>query len=234
MENKHLLVIEDEAEIRELIEIILKRQGFQVSSFSQVEEFQRKSEQEKVSYDLMILDWMLPGQNGYDFLKSLRKKTEWKSIPIVMVTAKAEPHEVVLGLEAGADDYLIKPFDAGVLLARVKALLRRVDPESASKTLLNWGALSIHLESYEAFYEGEKLPLTPTEYKLLVIMVQHPGKVFTREQLVQAVQGEGVNVIGRTVDTHVFSLRKKLGDFGDHIETARGIGYRFRDLESGS
>lgn len=238
METKHLLVIEDEAEIRELIEIILKRQGFKVSAFTSIEEFLIQSAtMENDAIDLMILDWMLPGQSGFDFLKTARKKDEWRNTPIIIVTAKAEPDEIVMGLEAGADDYLVKPFDTKVLVARVNALLRR--PSSTSSTtnqgsnssLLSIGTLRINLESYEVFIGSDKIALTPTEFKLLVIMAQHKGRVFTREQLVKSVQGEGINVIGRTVDTHVFSLRKKMGDLGDCIETARGIGYRFIDPE---
>jgi len=236
MENKHLLVIEDETEIRELMEIILKRQGFKLSSFANVEDFiAHRTEIEKIPIDLMILDWMLPGQSGFDFLKVARKKDEWRKTPIIIVTAKAEPDEIVLGLEAGADDYLVKPFDASVLVARVKALLRRNTPSNSTnvsgKTILSLGPLNINLSSYEVYIGSEKLPLTPTEYKLLVIMARQEGRVFTREQLVKSVQGDGINVIGRTVDTHVFSLRKKLGDLGNRIETARGIGYRFRDAD---
>jgi len=237
MENKHLLVIEDETEIRELMEIILKRQGFEVCAFASVEEFiERKADMEKITFDLMILDWMLPGQSGFDFLKIARRKDEWRNTPIIIVTAKAEPEEIVLGLEAGADDYLVKPFDATVLVARVKALLRRntstPSPNIDVSNMMTLGTLSINLASYEAFIGNEKLALTPTEFKLLVIMAQKEGRVFTREQLVKSVQGDGINVIGRTVDTHVFSLRKKLGELGNRIETARGIGYRFRDSDS--
>lgn len=238
MEAKHLLVIEDESEIRELIEIILKRQGFKVSAFTSVEEFLTQSVTfEKDSIDLMILDWMLPGQSGFEFLKAARKKEEWRNIPIIIVTAKAEPDEIVMGLETGADDYLVKPFDTKVLVARVNALLRRPTHVSSTthpdhkESLISIGTLRINLESYEVFIGSDKIALTPTEFKLLVIMAQHKGRVFTREQLVKSVQGEGINVIGRTVDTHVFSLRKKMGDLGDCIETARGIGYRFIDPE---
>lgn len=232
MADKHILIIEDEAEIRELMQIILTRQGFQVTSLVSAEEFYQITNQlsREGTFDLMILDWMLPGQSGVEFLKSVRRQERWRALPIIMVTAKAEPSDVVLGLESGADDYLVKPFDGSVLLARVKALLRRLPPE-ASTAILKWDDLSINLESFEAFYGGEKLSLTPTEFKLLAVMAQHHGKVFTREQLVHSVQGEGVNVVGRTVDTHVASLRKKLGPFGEKIETSRGIGYRFRVSE---
>lgn len=229
--SKHLLVIEDEAEIRELIQILLMRQGFQVTALVSVEEWRALiSKTPNAHYDLLILDWMLPGESGFEMLKSLRQTPEWKDTPVIMVTAKAEPEEVVLGLESGADDYLVKPFDGAVLVARVKALLRRV-PTAEKPTLIDLSGLKINLQNYEVFVNEEKIPLTATEFKLLATMAQHIGKVFTREQLVQSVQGEGVNVIGRTVDTHVFSLRKKLGVFGDLIETSRGIGYRFRDIE---
>lgn len=251
METKNLLVIEDEAEIRELIEIILKRQGFNVVALTSVEEFTSQSAAlEKTPFDLMILDWMLPGQSGFDFLKAARKKDEWRNIPIILVTAKAEPDEIVMGLEAGADDYLVKPFDAKVLVARVNALLRRpfqvpsalaVSPSNLGSAshlgnlnpsdVFSIGSLRMNLNSYEIFMGADKIALTPTEFKLLVTMAQHEGRVFTREQLVKAAQGEGINVIGRTVDTHVFSLRKKLGELGDCIETARGIGYRFINPE---
>ena len=232
--TKQILVIEDEREIRELVQILLIRQGFNVMSLSSVEEFyiqRQKSEAQK--FDLVVLDWMLPGKSGFDFLRELRRIDDYRTIPIIMVTAKAEPEEVVLGLEHGADDYLVKPFDSGVLIARVKALLRRTESidENASAQWVNWGDLRVDLLGFEAFIKDEKLPLTPTEFKLLSILSQQHGKVFTREQLVQSVQGEGVNVIGRTIDTHVFSLRKKMGDLGDWIETSRGIGYRFRMME---
>lgn len=231
MVDKHLLVIEDEHEIRELMQILLQRTGFRVTALASVEEFRALiAKDPHFKADLMILDWMLPGQSGFDFLKEVRTWSDWKELPIIMVTAKAEPNEVVVGLEAGADDYLVKPFDGAVLVARVKALLRRV-PTHELPTVFEWHGLKIDTESFEAFYEGEKLALTPTEFKLLALMAQHEGKVFTREQLVKAVQGDGINVIGRTVDTHVFSLRKKLGAMGDSIETSRGIGYRFRHLE---
>lgn len=238
MGNEHLLVIEDENEIRELMEIILRRQGYQLTSFSSIEEFSNRStEFGGPPFSLMILDWMLPGQSGFEFLKAARKKEEWRKVPIIVVTAKAEPDEIVMGLEAGADDYLVKPFDAAVLVARVRALLRRRNGSSTGSSQdvvsdgLRTGSLNINLKSYEVSIGAEKLSLTPTEFKLLVTMVKDEGRVFTREQLVKAAQGEGINVIGRTVDTHVFSLRKKLGEMGHRIETARGIGYRFREDE---
>ncbi|MEY4616334.1 MAG: hypothetical protein RJB66_1294 [Pseudomonadota bacterium] len=231
MTNKSVVIIEDESEIRDLVQILLTRQGFRVVALGSVEEFRQwHVNNPSLPIDLIVLDWMLPGESGFDFLKDARQHPDLKLIPVIMVTAKAEPEEVVSGLENGADDYLVKPFDGSVLVARVKALLRRAGKPDLVE-VIEFEKLKINLQSFEALLDGEKLPLTATEFKLLSTMAQRVGKVFTREQLVQAVQGEGVNVIGRTVDTHVFSLRKKLGPLGDCIETCRGIGYRFRELE---
>lgn len=231
MENKNLIIIEDEFEIRNLIEIVFRRQGFQVTSFKSVEEFQHQiGFLAKNSFSLMILDWMLPGQSGVDFLKELRRQIDWKDLLVLMLTAKAEPQEVIQGLEEGADDYLVKPFDVGVLSARVAALLRRRDVDKG-ESLLEWRGLRMNTQNHEAWFEGEKLPLTPTEFKLLSLLLKNYGKVFTRDQLVNGVQGEGVNVLGRTVDTHIVSLRKKLGTLGPGIETARGLGYRIGQEE---
>lgn len=242
--DRKVLIIEDENEIRDLMSIILKRHGFKVMGYSSVEEFQGEFPQYFTAdyaapkipeFDIMVLDWMLPGMSGFDLMKKLRKKPSFKSMPLIMVTAKAEPDEVVEGLEAGADDYLIKPFDASVLLARVKALLRRSEfikeNSNLDSSFLKWGDLKVNLNSYEVLIKDQKVTLTLTEFKILVTMMKGLGKVFTREQLIQSVQGDGVNVIGRTIDTHVFSLRKKLDFIGDKIETVRGIGYRFSDQD---
>ncbi len=242
MLDKKILILEDENEIRDLMSIILKRYGYNIIGISSVEEFRELFPQfftadfappKTSEFDLMILDWMLPGMSGFELMKTLRKKTSFKSMPIIMVTAKAEPDEVVEGLEAGADDYLIKPFDASVLLARVNALLRRQEflneNSNSVQSFLKWGDLKVNLNSYEVLIKDQKVTLTLTEFKILVTMMKGLGKVFTREQLIQSVQGEGVNVIGRTIDTHVFSLRKKLDTIGENIETVRGIGYRFCD-----
>lgn len=149
-----------------------------------------------------------------------------------MVTAKTEPQDIVLGLEKGADDYLTKPFNPAVFVARVKALARRAQSEDTStgkpEDEVQVNGLKVNFKSYEVSYNGEPLHLTPSEFKLLGALVQNRGVVLTREQLIENIQGEGINVVGRTIDTHVFGLRKKLGEWGDRIETIRGVGYRVK------
>lgn len=225
-DSTRVLVVEDEKEIRELMALHLLRQGFKVRECSSVEE--AIGELNQASYSLVVLDWMLPGLSGLDFLDHLRGQNSPPSV--LMVTAMTEPSDIVQGLEKGADDYLTKPFEPAIFMARVKALLRRsqiVEQKTAPRKV-TLGDLSINFETYEMILKGEKLHLTPSEFKLLSTMIHHRGRVLTRDQLIDQIQGEGINVVGRTVDTHVFGLRKKLGDWADNIETIRGVGYRVR------
>jgi two-component system phosphate regulon response regulator PhoB len=221
----HILVVEDEKGIRDLMALHLLRQGYKVSECGSVEESIEAMGKQK--YSLVVLDWMLPGLSGIEFMDYLRRQASSPSV--LMVTARTEPQDIVQGLEKGADDYLTKPFDPAVFTARVRALLRRsqMKDEVAAKKLV-LGDLSLNFESYEVFVKNEKLHLTPSEYKLLSVMITNRGKVLTRDQLIENIQGEGITVIGRTIDTHVFGLRKKLGDWGDNIETIRGVGYRVK------
>lgn len=232
--NVNVLVVEDETEIRELMALHLLRQGFKVQECASGEEAQHKIQNQK--YNLVVLDWMLPGTSGFEFLKTMKRSLN--SAAVLMVTAKTEPPDIVAGLEAGADDYLTKPFDPGVFLARVRSLLRRsqwiADASAAtagttsSKDKLLINGLSIHLKTYEVKLGEEPLHLTPSEFKLLTTLFESQGGVLTRDQLIENIQGEGINVTGRTIDTHVFGLRKKLGTWSDNIETIRGVGYRVK------
>ncbi len=224
---KHkILVVEDEVEINQLLQIILKNKGYEVSAtldglaaFDQVQ---------SENFDLILLDWMLPQINGLDFIKRLREKNNLT--PVIFVTAKTQPEDIVQGLEAGADDYLVKPFDTNVLLARVDSVLRRYsylsNTPSKNFSKLNYRTLSINTDTYEVQFEQSPLHLTKSEFRILTELIQNCEKVLTRDQLVEKTQGEGVNVTSRTIDTHVFGLRKKLGSHGDWIETIRGVGYR--------
>lgn len=222
-------VVEDEFEIRELMALHLSRQGYQVIESGSSEEAMDKMKTQK--FDLLILDWMLPGMSGVEFLDRL--KTMKVNPRVLMVTAKSEPQDIVFGLEKGADDYLTKPFDPSVFLARVKVLLRREGQAQTGPQHFEWGGLKLNFDAYEVSLDGQQLHLTPSEYKLLATLVQTQGRVLTRDQLIERVQGEGISVTGRTVDTHIFGLRKKLGAWADHIDTIRGIGYRFKsDLNS--
>ncbi|WP_246845373.1 response regulator transcription factor [Bdellovibrio sp. NC01] len=223
-----VLVVEDEQEIRELMALHLLRQGFKVTECTSAEE--AMNEVAKTHYSVFVLDWMLPGLSGVELVERIRTKN--KTAGVLMVTAKTEPQDIVLGLEKGADDYLTKPFNPAVFVARVKALARRTQSEEAApgkpEDEIQVNGLRVNFKSYEVSYNNEPLHLTPSEFKLLGALVQNRGVVLTREQLIENIQGEGINVVGRTIDTHVFGLRKKLGEWGDRIETIRGVGYRVK------
>lgn len=222
---EHILVVEDESEIRDLVALHLLRQGYKVTECANAEEAYNKLNQE--NFDLAIFDWMLPGMSGVELVSSAKVKNP--TMPILMVTAKSESQDVVQGLESGADDFLPKPFVPAVLIARVKALLRRAKAASPKALQeISLLGLTINFDNYEVSYNGEALHFTPSEFKLLSTLVQNRGVVLTREKLIENIQGEGISVIGRTIDTHVFGLRKKLGGWGDNIETIRGVGYRVR------
>jgi DNA-binding response OmpR family regulator len=231
--SSQILIVEDEIEIRELMSLLLLRQGYQVQHCgSAVEAVKMTAEK---NYDLIVLDWMLPQMSGLEFLAA-RQSNLKTSQPVLMVTAKTEPQDIVAGLEAGADDYITKPFEPAVFSARVKALLRRAHKlQTTNQTLdvLVFGELSINLITYEVKTGNQLIHLTPSEFKILATMAQSQGRVMTRDQLIEIVQGEGISVTGRTVDTHVFGLRKKLGASAEWVETIRGVGYRVKmDLNS--
>lgn len=239
LELGRVLVVEDETEIRDLIVLHLKRSGLNVDAVASAEEAFEKIANN--TYSLLALDWMLPGASGIDITKRVREAADRNDLAILMITARAEAADIVEGLDAGADDYLTKPFEPQVLIARVRALLRRnrrtgvagsagsSDMKGANdEEFIQVGGLTLDAGTYEVKCCGEAILLTPSEFKLLQTLAQNRGRVLTRESLIQHVQGEGVSVVGRTVDTHVFGLRKKLGDCADVIETVRGIGYRVK------
>jgi two-component system phosphate regulon response regulator PhoB len=231
MASMKILVVEDENDIRDLMTLHLSRDGHKADEAADGEEALQKLQNE--AYDLVVLDWMLPGMSGIEIAKMLRKMPEGaptgSRVPILMVTARVEPADIVLGLEAGADDYITKPFEVPVFLARIRALLRRAqmgEAPAAAPGILELGALKVNEKSYEVTCSSEKIQLTPSEFKLLVALVKNQGRVLTRTALIDLVQGSDVSVVDRTIDTHVFGLRKKLGLCGDLIETVRGVGYR--------
>jgi DNA-binding response OmpR family regulator len=229
---KRVLVVEDEGTIRQLIVLHLRREGFAVDEVGSGE--QARGLMQMNPFDLVILDWMLPGMSGLEITRWMRQNSMHQKTPILFVTAKVEPEHIASGLDAGADDYLTKPFDTLVLMARVNALLRRHQWQQVVSTgrKLKVGELSMDQDSFEVSLAGQPLELTKSEFKLLASLVANQGKVLSRESLIEEIQGEGVNVVGRTVDTHVFGLRKKLGEYGDFIETIRGVGYRVRHINS--
>lgn len=221
MKAAKVLVVEDETDIRELIVLHLTREGHRVDAVGNgLEALEYLSQK---PYDLVVLDWMLPEKSGLEILRELRKTKGHEQLAVLMVTAKGANSDLIMGLENGADDYLVKPFELSVLMARARALLRRIDRKEASLTL---GALEIDEAAHEARLGGKAISLTPYEFKLLVTLAQNQGRVLTRDHLIREVQGGGVSVVERAIDTHVFGLRKKLGECAELIETVRGVGYR--------
>jgi len=221
MSKSRILVVEDENDIRELIVLHLTREGHLVDACGDGEEGLQKLRTGE--YDLAVLDWMLPHKSGLEITRELRKTMPHEQLRILMVTARGANADLIMGLESGADDYLIKPFELSVLMARARALLRRMEKKGAA---LELGPLLIDEAAHEARLNGEQISLTPYEFKLLVTLAQNKGRVLTRDKLIEEVQGGGVAVVERAIDTHVFGLRKKLGESADLIETVRGVGYR--------
>lgn len=225
----HILVIEDEQDIRDLISFQLKADGYRVTPVESADKAITVVESgEKI--DLFIIDWMLPGSmNGLEFIKKLRGQKKFKDTPVMMITALTQPDDIVAGLDAGADDYITKPFDINVLQARLRVQLRSLDPALQKDDELKFGSLKIQVTKCRVFVEQEEIILTSTEFKILLLLAQKPGHVYTREQFISNIQGETIFVTGRTIDTHMAGLRKKLGTAANVIETIRGIGYRFKD-----
>lgn len=231
MKNSTILVIEDEQDIRDLISFQLKSEGHQVLLSDSVDKAISLVERED-KIDLFIIDWMLPGvMSGLEFTKKLRSQKKYADTPIIMVTALTQPDNIVAALDAGADDYITKPFDLNVLQARVRVQLRNIDKtETAQDDILEYANLKIEVTKCRVTVDKEEIQLTSTEFKILTLLAQKPGHVFTREQFINNIQGENIFVTGRTIDTHIAGLRKKIGTAANMIETIRGIGYRFKDI----
>ncbi|MFH1488759.1 MAG: response regulator transcription factor [Pseudomonadota bacterium] len=228
MPKERILAVDDEEDILELVSYNLTREGYLVLTTDSGEK--AVSIARKESPDLIVLDLMLPGINGLEVAKSLKNDKRTAEIPIIMLTAKGEEADVVTGLELGADDYVTKPFSPRVLVARVKAVLRRHTkkiPEDAS--VLDIHELQIHPGRREVLVDWKPVSLTFTEFGILHYLARRPGWVFTRNQIVDAVRGDDYPVTDRSVDVQVVGLRKKLGKAGEYIETVRGVGYRFRE-----
>ena len=231
MPRQKILVVEDEADIAELIEYNLTREGYDVVTTHDGEAGLALAGAERV--DLVLLDLMLPGMDGIEVCRRLKADRETRGIAVIMVTAKGEEGDIVLGLGMGADDYVPKPFGPKELVARVKAVLRRqATPLSDDDSRrIERDGLDIDAARHRVRIDGERAELTATEFRLLHFLARHPGRVFTRDALLNRVIGEDVIVIDRNIDVHVRAVRKKLGPCRDLIETIRGVGYRFRDEE---
>lgn len=229
--SEHILIVEDEKDISDILSLQLQNEGYLVTTLADGSEALEHIQNGDSSVDLYILDRMLPGTSGLEICKFLRMFKKTKSKPILMLTAMTRPEDIVEGLDAGADDYVTKPFDASILMARVRTLLRRIETikqleGNRDSGLLGVSELKVDTNQCKAWIENQELELTLSEYKLLVAFLQRPGKVLTRNQLVDFIQDGPVHVTDRTIDTHVFGLRKKLKHYSKLVETIRGIGYR--------
>lgn len=229
MSEEQILAIEDESDILEVIEYNLDREGFNVLTSQKGEEGLRKIKE--YHPDIILLDLMLPDRDGLEICRDIRDDDEIKNIPVIMVTAKDTESEVVLGLGVGADDYVTKPFNPKELVARVKAVLRRSRVEGSGEDAerVVQGPLTILPERHKVLVDNEEVEFTATEFSLLKFLASNPGRVYSRDQLIEHVLGTVVTT--RNIDVHIRALRKKLGEHGELIETVRGVGYRFRDLD---
>jgi two-component system phosphate regulon response regulator PhoB len=228
MARTRLLVVDDEPDILELVQYNLRKAQYDVVCVASGEE--ALAQVRSAPPDLIVLDLMLPGVDGLEVCKALKRDTRTAAIPIVILTARGEEADIVAGLELGADDYLTKPFSSRVLLARIRAVLRRHHAEPvAEDAVITHHGLVLHPGRHEVLIESQPVPLTLTEFRVLHLLARHPGWVFTRNQIIAAAQGADVSVTERSVDVHIVSLRRKLGILGEEIETIRGVGYRLQE-----
>jgi two-component system phosphate regulon response regulator PhoB len=224
----HILVIEDEAALVELIRYNLEKEGFRVTAANDGEEALALLKEGKP--DLLVLDWMLPHVSGIEICRQIRRKTELRDLPVIMLTARGEEADRIRGLEVGADDYIIKPFSPSELVARIRAVLRRARPSGADE-MLTYSGIAMDLAAHRVIRNGRSIHLGPTEFRLLRFFMERPGRVFTREQLLDGVWGRDLYVELRTVDVHIRRLRKAINGEGerDPIRTVRSAGYALDD-----
>jgi DNA-binding response OmpR family regulator len=226
MSDKVVAIVDDEEDIVNLVSHHLKREGYKVKEFHNGRDFLLFLE--SIVPDLVVLDIMLPGIDGLEICRMLKNRSRTSSIPIIMLTAKASEADVVVGLEIGADDYIVKPFSPREMTARVKSLLRRVNSKEGKEPKLEIGPISLNSDRYEVTVNGKRVDLTTTEFKILEVLIEKRGSVFTRDQLLKKKRlwGDDKLVYDRTIDVHIKNLREKLGKAGNMIKTIRGIGYK--------
>ena len=225
--SRLIAVVDDESDILELVSLHLSKAGFAVRTFPDATRFQKSLATGLP--DLVILDLMLPDVDGIDVCKDLKREARTAHVPVVMLTARGDELDRVLGLEIGADDYVTKPFSPKELVARVKAVLRRHSQKEHDDTVELADGVIMDTKRYEVTVRGRKLELTTTEFKLLEIMAQRRGWVFSRDEILSRLWGDEKAVLDRTIDVHITNLRKKLGKAGTLIENVRGVGYKLRD-----
>ena len=229
MSPKRILVIEDETDIREMLSLRLKREKFDVIEASEGISGLKKAQEELP--DLVLLDLMLPFVSGLDILRKLRANRKTAQTPVIIVSAKGDESDVVVGLELGADDYIVKPFNMPILIARINTLLRRLHPSETSPKIVHIGTVEIDKDRFFVAVEGKPITLTRTEFSIFYALATANGRVLTRDQLIDEAMGSDSLVTDRTIDVHIVSLRNKLGLGKELIETIRGVGYRISVAE---
>ena len=222
-----IFLIEDDKDIVELIQYNLEREGFEVAAIATGEEAINRLD--KDIPNLIILDLMLPGIDGLETCRLIKQESKTKSIPIIMVTAKSEESDVIVGLQLGADDYITKPFSPRVLLARIKTVMRRASGKTVTTETKSYGDLTIDVPKHKVTFQGKPIELTTIEFNILEFLSRSPGRVFTRDQIMDGVWKDGKFIVDRAVDVHIRGLRKKLNKAADFVETVRGVGYRFKE-----
>ena len=225
--TKTIYIVEDEPDIRETLAYNLSQEGFKVSEFSDAESCLDKIQKKKP--DLLILDLMLPGMSGLDLCKQIRADKSLQNLAIIMLTAKGEEVDRIIGFELGADDYVTKPFSVRELILRVKVILKKQTDTTENNELVEFGPIKLNLDAHEVLINDDEIILTALEFKLLKHLIQRRGRVQTRDQLLGDVWGYSSEITTRTVDTHIKRLREKLGTVGDYIQTVRGVGYRLNN-----
>ncbi|MFW6366334.1 MAG: response regulator transcription factor [Spirochaetota bacterium] len=231
--KKTIFVVDDERDILDIISINLGYTGYEIKTFISAEEALAELESGTVP-SIIVLDIMMDGMDGYDFCKMLRNSPAWKSIPIIFLSAKSEEFDKVLGLELGADDYLTKPFSVKELTSRIKAVLRRTESRSGTPATENrdkkytYKGVELYPDQFKLIIDGNDVKLTKTEFEILHLFLANPGKIFTRDNIIDSVRGNNIYVVDRTIDVHIMNLRKKLKSYKNIVKTFSGVGYGFK------
>lgn len=228
--KKTIFVIDDEKDIRDILKVNLLQEGYEVHTFPSALEAAKGFE--TVKPDLIILDIMMEGKDGYEFCREIRGNEKLKGIPVIFLSARSEEFDKVLGLELGGDDFMTKPFSIKELKSRVKAVLRRTSTDSQKETtpfVLRYKGVELNRDQYSLSVDGENIKLTKTEFNILALFMENPGKIFSRDNIIDSVRGQDVYVVDRTIDVHIMNLRKKLGEYKNIITTFSGVGYGFKE-----
>lgn len=230
--KRTLFVIDDERDIREILRINLESAGYHVKCFQSADEARGALKTDRP--DLIILDIMMEGRDGFDFCREIRTDDRFRSLPVIFLSAKSEEFDKVLGLELGADDYMTKPFSIKELKSRVKAILRRGEPEPAAtrSDVLKYRGVEFNPGMLSLRVDDADVKLTKTEMNILALFMENPGKIFSRDNIINSVRGHDVFVVDRTIDVHILNLRKKLGEYKNIISTYSGVGYGFRERDA--